>query len=82
MTISENSENITPRDAYVWIWLPNETKPVVAGRIERSGEQLLFNYGQSYLNRSDSIPIYLPELPFEKGIPLTSDLDQALFNGI
>ncbi|MDE2739342.1 MAG: HipA domain-containing protein [Paracoccaceae bacterium] len=68
MTISENSRNITPKEAYVWIWLPNETKPVVAGRIERSGEQLLFNYGQSYLNRSDSIPIYLPELPLEKGI--------------
>ena len=70
MTISENSRNITPKEAYVWIWLPNETKPVVAGRIERSGEQLLFNYGQSYLNRSDSIPIYLPELPLEKGILL------------
>ncbi|MBD3868884.1 MAG: type II toxin-antitoxin system HipA family toxin [Acidobacteria bacterium] len=55
------------KEAYVWIWLPGETDPVVAGRIEADGDQYLFNYGKSYLNRSDRMPIYLPELPLEVG---------------
>lgn len=55
-------------EAYVWIWLPGKTDPVVAGRIEpqRDG-RLLFNYGRSYLNRSDAISIYEPELPLRPG---------------
>ena len=58
-------------EAYVWIWLPNETAPVVAGLLTRVGKQLLFNYGQSYLNRKNAIAIYDPELPLRAGeIPL------------
>lgn len=56
-----------PREAYVWIWLPGETEPVVAGRIERDKDIFVFNYGQSYLDRSDAISIYLPELPLGRG---------------
>jgi serine/threonine-protein kinase HipA len=60
-------------EAYVWVWLPNATEPVVAGRLCRDGERLLFNYGRSYLNRADAIPIYEPELPLKAGVitPLT-----------
>jgi len=54
-------------EAYVWIWLPGATEPVVAGRIARVGERLIFNYGQSYLAREDAIAIYEPELPLERG---------------
>lgn len=54
-------------EAYVWIWLPRATTPLVAGRIARDGEQLIFNYGQSYLDRKDRIPIYEPELPLRSG---------------
>ena len=54
-------------EAYVWIWLPGATEPVVAGRIARNGERLIFNYGQSYLNRKDRIPIHGPELPLRSG---------------
>ena len=54
-----------PTEAYVWIWLPDEDKPIVAGRIERDDNRYLFNYGRSYLDRADKIPIYLPELPLE-----------------
>lgn len=54
-------------EAYVWIWLPGATEPVVAGRVARDGERLIFNYGQSYLNRPDAIPIYEPELPLRRG---------------
>jgi len=55
------------KEAYVWIWLPAETEPVVAGRIEADGDRYVFNYGKSYLDRSDRMPIYLPELPLDAG---------------
>jgi serine/threonine-protein kinase HipA len=63
------------QEAYVWIWLPGTTKPVVAGRLARSGRQLVFNYGRSYLARNDSIPVYEPELPLKAGaLPLPAGL--------
>ena len=58
----------TPDESYVWIWLPLATSPVVAGRISRDGERLIFNYGQSYLGRPDAIPIFAPELPLRRGL--------------
>jgi len=63
---SESSKK-APEEAYVWLWLPDATEPVVAGRIARDGERLIFNYGQSYLNRQEAIPIYEPELPLKSG---------------
>ncbi|MDE0047329.1 MAG: type II toxin-antitoxin system HipA family toxin [bacterium] len=56
-----------PEEAYVWIWLPGATAPVVAGRIAHDGERLSFNYGQSYLDRNGRIPIHAPELPLREG---------------
>lgn len=56
-----------PRHAFVWIWLPGATEPVVAGRLDQSGEIVTFTYGRSYLAREDAIPLYLPELPLERG---------------
>lgn len=63
-------------EAYVWIWLPHETQPVVAGRIARQHDgRLKFNYGQSYLARKNAIAIYEPELPLNAGeIPLYDNL--------
>jgi serine/threonine-protein kinase HipA len=55
------------KEAYVWIWLPNETEPVVAGLLTEIGKQLLFNYGRSYLSRENAIAIYDPELPLKPG---------------
>jgi len=57
----------TLNQAYVWIWLPNETTPVVAGKLEKDGDQLVFAYGQSYLARKNAIAIYEPELPLQSG---------------
>src|SRR5690554_3600038 len=57
----------TPDSAFVWTWLPNETEPVVAGRITAEGERYIFNYGASYLARKDAIPLYEPELPLQRG---------------
>lgn len=55
------------REAFVWIWLPGATEPVVAGRIELEGGIYTFNYGQSYLERDNAIAIYTPELPLQRG---------------
>lgn len=53
--------------AYAWIWLPQETEPVPVGRLDRDGVVLLFTYGRSYLERSNAIALYLPELPLRPG---------------
>ncbi|WP_372426163.1 type II toxin-antitoxin system HipA family toxin [Salinarimonas chemoclinalis] len=57
-----------PNEAYVWIWLPEATEPIVAGRIVRDRDGFVFNYGRSYLARADRIPIYEPELPLRPGV--------------
>ena len=53
--------------AFSWIWLPHETDPVPAGRLDRDGDIHLFTYGRSYLERSNAIALYLPELPLQPG---------------
>ena len=67
------------KEAYVWIWLPEETEPVVAGRLEADNGKILFNYGKSYLERTcdkkPAIAIYEPELPLKVGVlPLPEGL--------
>ena len=62
------SDPLPPYEAFVWIWLPVRTEPVVAGRIQTDGGQLVFNYGRSYLAREDAIPVYAPELPLRSGV--------------
>lgn len=69
----------TEKEAFVWIWLPGETEPVVAGRLEADNKNIMFNYGKSYLERiGDSKPaiaIYEPELPLSAGLlPLPEGL--------
>ncbi len=62
-------------EAFVWIWLPGETRPVVAGKLSAEGGSLVFNYGKSYLERDNAIPIYDVELPLTSGVlPLLSGL--------
>jgi serine/threonine-protein kinase HipA len=62
-------------EAFVWIWLPGETQPVVGGVLTRVGARLLFNYGKSYLIRKNAISIYSPELPLKSGdLPLPEGL--------
>ena len=54
------------KSLFVWIWLPGATEPVVAGRLDRRGERLVFSYGRSYRERPDAVAIYLPELPLDR----------------
>ncbi len=67
-------------EAFVWIWLPQQTAPVVAGKLESDNGKILFNYGKSYLERMNdtnpAIPIYEPELPLKPGrLPLLEGLN-------
>jgi len=69
----------TEKEAFVWIWLPGETEPVVAGRLEADNGTIIFNYGKSYLERINSskpaMAIYEPELPLRPGLlPLLEGL--------
>jgi serine/threonine-protein kinase HipA len=69
----------TETEGFVWIWLPDETEPVVAGRLEAENGNIRFNYGRSYVARiGDSKPaiaIYEPELPLQTGVlPLAEGL--------
>lgn len=56
-------------DAYVWVWLPGQPEPVVAGGLARTdrslaGETVLaYTYGRSYLQRPDALSLFSPELP-------------------
>lgn len=62
---------MTSRDAseaFVWMWLPGTTEPVVAGRLDQDGERLLFTYGASYRRRERAISLYEPELPLQEGV--------------
>lgn len=56
------------KELFVWIWLPGETEPVVAGRLTAAGTTYLFNYGKSYLQRDNAIAIYDAELPLRQGL--------------
>ena len=63
----------TDKEAFVWIWLPDATEPVVAGKLESDDQgNVQFNYGKSYLDRINvnppAISIYEPELPLKKGV--------------
>ena len=73
------TSNTTYKEAFVWIWLPEETEPVVAGKLEADNGKLLFNYGKSYLQRlndsKQAISIYEAELPLKAGaLPLLEGL--------
>ena len=61
------SEAARPQEAFVWIWLPGQTSPVVAGQIRARGAVHAFRYGGSYLARDNAIPIFEPELPLRPG---------------
>ncbi|MGA8787573.1 MAG: HipA domain-containing protein [Paenarthrobacter sp.] len=55
-------------ELYVWTWLPGETEPVVAGRVEQIGPLVTFIYGQNYRSRPDAISLFAPELPLLPGV--------------
>ncbi|HEY6417985.1 MAG TPA: type II toxin-antitoxin system HipA family toxin [Candidatus Binataceae bacterium] len=68
---------------YVWVYLPDQTEPVVAGRLEYDdnpvGAIYSFLYGASYLNRRAALPLDPERLPLERGLTFdSSDLHGTL----
>ena len=63
---------------YVWIYLPQATVPVVAGRLDvektAAGTIGHFTYGQSYLARTEAIPLDPVALPLARGVTELSAL--------
>jgi len=64
---SERTPERVPERVYVWTWLADREDPVVAGALDAVGDRLHFVYGRSYLERPDAVPLYLPELPLQRG---------------
>ena len=66
MTTSDSS----PRRAFVWVWLPGASDPVVACAVLADGAELVFAYGKSYLARRDAISLQPPTTERSAGLPL------------
>lgn len=64
---------------YVWVYLPDGTEPVIAGRLEinnsAGGRVGDFNYGLSYLSRSDAVALYPVALPLKPGVTSFTSLN-------
>ncbi|MGO9876729.1 MAG: type II toxin-antitoxin system HipA family toxin [Acidimicrobiia bacterium] len=56
-----------PTVAFVWVWRPGADEPVPAGRLDADGSIITFTYGRRYLDRSDAVALYEPELPLRAG---------------
>lgn len=61
------TSNLRPTTGYVWTWLPGETEPVVAGRVDDIAGFVTFTYALSYRRRDSAISLYEPELPLRAG---------------
>ena len=47
-------------EAYLWLYLPGETEPVVCGIVAFNGQEHVFRYARSYLQRDNAIPLAPP----------------------
>ncbi len=66
--------NHNANEAFVWIWLPNQSEPVVAGKLTREEKIYIFTYGKSYCARADAISLSPFELPLSDEIFETSGM--------
>lgn len=62
------TSNSSSKECFVWIWLPEATEPVVAGKLMQTPQRYQFIYGQHYLKNPDAIPLFDEELPLQSGI--------------
>lgn len=63
----------TSEELYVWTWLPSQTEPVLAGRVDQTGSLVTFIYALRYRTRPDAISLFAPELPLRPGIQEPAD---------
>lgn len=61
------SNTLNSTEAYVWVWLPNEVGPTIAGKIVKTGEKFHFTYGRSYRENKKAIALSPFELPLQSG---------------
>lgn len=54
-------------EAYVWIWLPDATEPIVCGKLEKENELYVFSYGKNYRKNPHAIVLSPLELPLHLG---------------
>jgi len=59
-----------PKSLYVWIWLPGQSTPVVAGQVvlNEDTQVIHFGYGRSFRDHPNAIPIFTPDLPLQEGL--------------
>jgi serine/threonine-protein kinase HipA len=59
-----------PKSLFVWIWLPGQNVPVVAGQVVRNEDTAVihFGYARSYRKNPNAIPIFTPDLPLKEGL--------------
>lgn len=57
------SKYIPAEQAFVWIWLPQQTAPICAGRIRLVNDLYQFKYSKKYLLAKNAIPLSALELP-------------------
>ncbi|VEJ60043.1 HipA domain-containing protein [Arachnia propionica] len=74
---------MTSERLYVWAWLPGASTPIVCGVVEEQRGHHRFNYGRSYLENPDAIPLYgIPLMqgaaPLPNGLTLHVTLRDAL----
>lgn len=70
-----SDQTAAPTEAFVWIWLPEATEPVVCGRLDTDDGPTRFTYARSYRERADAVPIFSPELPLVAGSQTSRDGD-------
>lgn len=63
----------TSEELYVWTWLPGQTEPVLAGRVDQAGPLVTFIYALRYRSRPDAISLFTPELPLRPGVQEPAD---------
>lgn len=61
------TSKVHQNEVFVWIWLPDATQPIVAGKLTTVDNRVFFSYGQSYLNNPQAISIWDKELPLRSG---------------
>ena len=69
-------------DIFVWVWLPDAIQPVVAGKLTKIDNRILFTYGQSYLDNPKAIALYDKELPLQSGVQEKSFGTEAMYGCI
>jgi len=68
--------------AFLWLCLPGETEPVVCGVVAFNGQEHVFRYARSYLERENAIPLAPPDRVLGRLVPDEWVLDAELNSAV